>query len=243
MRRRTQPRRRPPCLCPTSWSLAPPRPAPRPCTPRWPRHPALYMSPVKEPKFFLTDGPPPAKGGGPGDVPTWREHVWRRADYEALFARGHGGPAARRVHPVLPVRPGRAAADPGADPGRQDDRHPARPGRAGALQLGPPVVGRAGPGGRLRRRPAPRRTAGSPRAGRTSGTTPGWAGTASSSSTCTGCSRGTRSWCSATGSWWTRRPQTLDEICALPGRAAGRRHRGAQGERDRASGRVARATG
>ena len=25
------------------------------------RHPALYMSPVKEPKFFLTDGPPPAK--------------------------------------------------------------------------------------------------------------------------------------------------------------------------------------
>ena len=27
------------------------------------RHPALYMSVVKEPKFFLTDGPPPAQGG------------------------------------------------------------------------------------------------------------------------------------------------------------------------------------
>jgi Sulfotransferase family len=48
------------------------------------RHPSLYMSPVKEPKFFLTDGPPPAVGG-PGDLKTYREHVWRRGDYEALF--------------------------------------------------------------------------------------------------------------------------------------------------------------
>jgi hypothetical protein len=48
------------------------------------QHPGLYMSTVKEPKFFLTDGPPPARGG-PGDVQTYREHVWRRADYEALF--------------------------------------------------------------------------------------------------------------------------------------------------------------
>jgi Sulfotransferase family len=47
-------------------------------------HPGLYMSAIKEPKFFLTDGPPPAKGG-PGDALTYREHVWRRADYEALF--------------------------------------------------------------------------------------------------------------------------------------------------------------
>ena len=50
------------------------------------RHPGLYMSAVKEPKFFLTDGPPPAKGGGPGDALTWREHIWRRPEYEALFA-------------------------------------------------------------------------------------------------------------------------------------------------------------
>jgi Sulfotransferase family len=48
------------------------------------RHPALYMSAVKEPKFFLTDGPPPTQGG-PGDAKTYREHVWQRADYEALF--------------------------------------------------------------------------------------------------------------------------------------------------------------
>jgi Sulfotransferase family len=48
------------------------------------RHPSLCMSAVKEPKFFLTAGPPPARGG-PGDVQTYREHVWRREEYEALF--------------------------------------------------------------------------------------------------------------------------------------------------------------
>lgn len=47
-------------------------------------HPGLYLSAVKEPKFFLSDGPPPARGG-PGDVQTYQEHVWRRSDYEALF--------------------------------------------------------------------------------------------------------------------------------------------------------------
>jgi hypothetical protein len=48
-------------------------------------HPELFLPSVKEPKYFLTDGPPPSSGGGPGDVETWGEHVWRRADYEALF--------------------------------------------------------------------------------------------------------------------------------------------------------------
>ena len=80
------------------------------------RHPSLYLSTVKEPKFFLTDGPPPSKGGGPGDIPTWREHVWRRADYEALFApaaagqlRGESTPfylydsdAQRRIRELIP---------------------------------------------------------------------------------------------------------------------------------------------
>ncbi len=54
------------------------------------RHPALFMSPVKEPKYFLTDGPPPAEGG-PGDAKTYREHIWRRAEYEALFAPAPAG--------------------------------------------------------------------------------------------------------------------------------------------------------
>ena len=48
------------------------------------RHPQLYLPAVKEPKFFLSDGRPPRRGG-PGDVQTYQEHVWRRADYEALF--------------------------------------------------------------------------------------------------------------------------------------------------------------
>jgi hypothetical protein len=79
------------------------------------RHPALYMSAVKEPKFFLSDGPPPTRGG-PGDVRTYREHVWRREDYEALFAaapasalRGESTPfylydrgAQRRMHELVP---------------------------------------------------------------------------------------------------------------------------------------------
>jgi hypothetical protein len=79
------------------------------------QHPGLYMSPVKEPKFFLTDGPPPARGG-PGDAQTYREHVWRRADYEALFdaapagaLRGESTPlylhdpaAHRRIRELIP---------------------------------------------------------------------------------------------------------------------------------------------
>ena len=48
------------------------------------RHPGLYLSEIKEPKFFLTDGPPPTRGG-PGDAITYREHVWQRDKYEALF--------------------------------------------------------------------------------------------------------------------------------------------------------------
>ncbi|HEY0561070.1 MAG TPA: sulfotransferase [Frankiaceae bacterium] len=50
-------------------------------------HPGLYLSPVKEPKYYLTDGRPPPRSGqrGPGDAHSAREWVWRRADYLALF--------------------------------------------------------------------------------------------------------------------------------------------------------------
>jgi hypothetical protein len=47
-------------------------------------HPELSMSTVKEPKYFLGDGPPPPTGG-PGDAKTYAEYVWRREDYEALW--------------------------------------------------------------------------------------------------------------------------------------------------------------
>ncbi len=79
------------------------------------RHPELSLSPVKEPKFFLTDGPPAAEGG-PGDAKTYREHVWRRSDYESLFARApegtlkgestpfylHNNDAQRRIRTLVP---------------------------------------------------------------------------------------------------------------------------------------------
>jgi hypothetical protein len=55
------------------------------------RHPGLFMSAVKEPKFFLTDGPPPTRGGGPGDIQTYREHIWQPSDYAALFASAPAG--------------------------------------------------------------------------------------------------------------------------------------------------------
>jgi hypothetical protein len=80
------------------------------------QHPQLYMSAIKEPKFFLTDGPPPVQGGGPGDAKTYREHVWRGTDYEALFdgappaaLRGESTPfylyrhdAQQRIKAVIP---------------------------------------------------------------------------------------------------------------------------------------------
>src|SRR3954449_9707830 len=79
------------------------------------RHPELCMSHVKEPKHFLTDGPPPT-GGGPGDAKTFAEYIWRREDYEALWAHGEPGQrcgesttlyllepeAHRRIHKTVP---------------------------------------------------------------------------------------------------------------------------------------------
>ena len=54
------------------------------------RHPELCLSLVKEPKYFLGDGPPPS-GGGPGDAKTYSEYVWRREDYETLWDHGQPG--------------------------------------------------------------------------------------------------------------------------------------------------------
>ena len=79
------------------------------------QHPQLFMSRTKEPKHFLTDGPPPTRGG-PGDAKTFSEHVWRRDDYERLFdgaqpgqLRGESTPfylydhgAQRRIRDAVP---------------------------------------------------------------------------------------------------------------------------------------------
>ena len=77
--------------------------------------PQLYLSPIKEPKFFLCDGPPPHEGG-PGDAHSYREWVWRRDDYERLFDAAPPGTlcgestplyladfeAHRRIHEAVP---------------------------------------------------------------------------------------------------------------------------------------------
>lgn len=54
------------------------------------RHPQLFLSPVKEPKFFLTDGPPQAFAG-PGGAHSTASYVWRRDEYEQLFADAPAG--------------------------------------------------------------------------------------------------------------------------------------------------------
>lgn len=49
-------------------------------------HPGVYASPVKEPKYYMcADAPPPAYVG-PGDAHSQQEWIWRRHDYQALFA-------------------------------------------------------------------------------------------------------------------------------------------------------------
>src|SRR4051794_41622255 len=50
-------------------------------------HPGLYLSPVKEPKFYLTDGRPPPRDRqrGPGDAHSAGEWMWRREGYLPPF--------------------------------------------------------------------------------------------------------------------------------------------------------------
>ncbi|MFY0406678.1 sulfotransferase family protein [Solicola sp. PLA-1-18] len=60
------------------------------------RHPEVHLtSPsapyLKEPKYFLCDDAPPPAYRGPGDAHSSQEWVWRRADYEAMFAAAPPG--------------------------------------------------------------------------------------------------------------------------------------------------------
>lgn len=51
------------------------------------RHPQLFLSNPKEPKYFMTGDarPPRSEHRGPGDAHSAREWVWRRDRYERLF--------------------------------------------------------------------------------------------------------------------------------------------------------------
>jgi hypothetical protein len=50
------------------------------------QHPELYMSPVKEPKYYMCGDSPPPAYKGPGDAHSNLEWVWQRSRYLHLFA-------------------------------------------------------------------------------------------------------------------------------------------------------------
>jgi Sulfotransferase family len=49
------------------------------------KHPQIYASPIKEPKYYMCWDSPPPSYSGPGDAHSNKEWIWRRADYDALF--------------------------------------------------------------------------------------------------------------------------------------------------------------
>jgi hypothetical protein len=57
------------------------------------QHPQLYLSPVKEPKFYLCGERPPGRRTqrGPGDAHSAGEWIWRRSSYQALFDAAPAG--------------------------------------------------------------------------------------------------------------------------------------------------------
>jgi Sulfotransferase family len=50
------------------------------------RHPQLFLSRVKEPKYYLCGDSPPPSYRGPGDAHSNREWIWQRQRYLDLFA-------------------------------------------------------------------------------------------------------------------------------------------------------------
>jgi hypothetical protein len=53
-------------------------------------HLGLFLSPVKEPKYYMCGDSPPPAYTGPGDAHSNQEWVWQRPRYQALF---EGAPA------------------------------------------------------------------------------------------------------------------------------------------------------
>ena len=54
-------------------------------------HPDLYLSPVKEPKYYLCGDSPPPAYKGPGDAHSNQEWVWQRDRYLDLFDAAPAG--------------------------------------------------------------------------------------------------------------------------------------------------------
>jgi hypothetical protein len=50
------------------------------------QHRSLYLSPVKEPKYYMCGDSPPPAYTGPGDAHSCQEWVWQRSRYLSLYA-------------------------------------------------------------------------------------------------------------------------------------------------------------
>ena len=169
------------------------------------RHPQIYASPIKEPKYYLCGDAPPPAYSGPGDAHSQQEWVWRRADYEGLFAPAPPRLRTAGEHPLLSLRRRRPPpVGRGAAGGALRRRDP-RSGRPGLLQLDAPVGRRPRAGTRFLPRLASRGGADRggvgtvlalPAAGavRRAAGGPDLAGSAATASSC-----------SATARWWPSR--------------------------------------
>jgi hypothetical protein len=49
-------------------------------------HPQLFLSAVKEPKYYMCGDSPPPSYKGPGDAHSNLEWIWQRSRYQALFS-------------------------------------------------------------------------------------------------------------------------------------------------------------
>ena len=120
------------------------------------RHPQIFASPVKEPKYYMcADAPPPAYRG-PGDAHSQQEWVWRRPRLRGAVRRRPARVRTPGEHPLLPLPPRGPAPDRRGAARRQADRDRPRPDRPGLLELDAPVGGRAGARAGLRGRLAGR---------------------------------------------------------------------------------------
>jgi hypothetical protein len=55
------------------------------------QHPQVFASTPKETKYWLCDDAPPPHYAGPGDKHSQQEWIWRRSDYDAVFAAAEPG--------------------------------------------------------------------------------------------------------------------------------------------------------
>ena len=120
------------------------------------QHPGLFLSPVKEPKYYMCGDSPPPAYKGPGDAHSNQEWIWQRERYLGLFDDAPDGVLRGREHAVLPLQPRRPAPDRRGRARGEADRGAPRPGRPRLLQLDAPLDGRARAARRRRRGGAPR---------------------------------------------------------------------------------------